>query len=118
MKHLALAVADEERSRSFYESYLGFGAQPARRQDDGVLMLYDADGFALALGPGDGPLRLPAFLHFGTALASREAVLAFRERLAGDGVEIVEEWDEPGYVSVKFLDPDGYVVEAFWEARP
>jgi hypothetical protein len=30
-------------------------------------------------------------------------------------VRIVEEWDEPQYVSVKFLDPDGYVVEAAWE---
>ena len=36
-------------------------------------------------------------------------------RLAADGVTIVEEWDEPEYVSVKCLDPDGYVVEAAWE---
>jgi hypothetical protein len=35
--------------------------------------------------------------------------------LAADGVEIVEEWDEPEYVSVKCRDPDGYVVEASWE---
>jgi hypothetical protein len=42
-------------------------------------------------------------------------VVALRERLAADGVAIVEEWDEPDYVSVKCLDPDGYVVEFFWE---
>jgi hypothetical protein len=30
-------------------------------------------------------------------------------------VQILEVWEEPEYVSVKFLDPDGYVVEAAWE---
>jgi catechol 2,3-dioxygenase-like lactoylglutathione lyase family enzyme len=115
MKHLALPVSDQERSRKFYESYLGFDAQPARRYDGDVLMLYNADGFSLALGHAEEPIRLPAFLHFGVHLPSREAVEAFRGRLRADGVRIVEEWDEPEYVSVKFLDPDGYVVEAAWE---
>jgi catechol 2,3-dioxygenase-like lactoylglutathione lyase family enzyme len=113
--HLALAVADQERSRRFYETYLGFDAVPARRYDDGVLMLYDASGFALALGQTDEAIRVPGFLHFGTGLESADAVHAFRERLAADGIEIVEEWEEPDYVSVKFLDPDGYVVEVSWE---
>ncbi len=102
MDHLALAVTDEERSRRFYESYLGFDARPPRRYDDGVLMLYDRRGFALALGPADGPVRLPAFLHFGRSAATPEEVRALRERLAADGVRVVEEYDEPEYVSVKF----------------
>jgi catechol 2,3-dioxygenase-like lactoylglutathione lyase family enzyme len=115
LKHLALAVTDQERSRRFYETYFGFGASPSRRYPDGTLMLYDADGFSLALGATDEPIMLPRFLHFGVRLPDREAVLAFRERLAADGVPIVEEWDEPEYVSVKCRDPDGYVVEAAWE---
>jgi catechol 2,3-dioxygenase-like lactoylglutathione lyase family enzyme len=115
MKHLALPVSDQERSRRFYESYLGFDARPARRYDDDVLMLYNADGFALALGPTTEPIRLPAFLHFGIQLPGPEAVHALRDRLAADDVEIAEEWDDPDYVSVKFLDPDGYVIEAAWE---
>ena len=53
--------------------------------------------------------------YFGVALPDREAVLALRERLAADEVELVEEWDEPDYVSVKCRDPDGYIVEAAWE---
>ena len=71
MKHLALAVADQERSRRFYESYFGFGARPSRWYDDGVLMLYNADGFSLALGPTEEPISLPSFLHFRIVLPSR-----------------------------------------------
>jgi catechol 2,3-dioxygenase-like lactoylglutathione lyase family enzyme len=115
MNHLALAVSDQERSRRFYETYFGFDAQPPRRYDDGVLMLYNRDGFALALGETDESIRLPKFLHFGIGLSTPEDVRAFRDRLAAQGVRIVEQWDEPDYVSVKCLDPDGYVVEAAWE---
>jgi catechol 2,3-dioxygenase-like lactoylglutathione lyase family enzyme len=115
VKHLALAVSDRERSRHFYETYVGFGAEPAREYDGGVLMLYNADGFSLALGPTEEPISFPSFLHFGIHLSSPNAVREFRKRLAGDGVPILEEWEEPEYVSVKFLDPDGYVVEAAWE---
>ena len=115
IEHLAIPVADQERSRRFYERYLGFGARPPRRYDDGVLMLYDARGFALALGPAREPVPRPAWMHFGTSLPDRDAVLAMRDRLAADGLEIVEARDEPDYVSVKCRDPDGYIVEASWE---
>lgn len=115
MKHLALAVRDQERSRYFYETYFGFDAKPPRRYDGDVLMLYDAHGFSLALGPTDEQIELPSFLHFGLHLDSPEEVRAFRDRLRADGVPIVEEWEEPEYVSVKCRDPDGYVVEAAWE---
>jgi catechol 2,3-dioxygenase-like lactoylglutathione lyase family enzyme len=115
MDHLAIPVADQKRSRRFYETYFGFGASPAQRYDDGVLMLYDARGFALALGPTEEPIVPPRWMHFGLGLGSRDAVLALRDRLATDGVELVEEWDEPEYASVKCRDPDGYIVEASWE---
>ena len=78
-------------------------------------MLYNSDGFALALGQTDEPIRLPGFLHFGTGLPAAEDVRAFRDRLVADNIEIVGEWEEPDYVSVKFRDPDGYVVEVSWE---
>jgi catechol 2,3-dioxygenase-like lactoylglutathione lyase family enzyme len=112
--HLAIPVSDQERSRRFYESYCGFGAKPARRFDDGVLMLYNAAGFALALGPKQ-PLAPPEWMHFGFPLPDRDAVLAFKDRLAADGIELVEHYDEPDYVSIKFRDPDGYIIEASWE---
>jgi catechol 2,3-dioxygenase-like lactoylglutathione lyase family enzyme len=118
MDHLAIPVRDQERSRRFYERYFGFSALPARRYDDGVLMLYNAGGFALALGPSVEEIARPSWMHFGIGLPDRKAVRALRDRLAADGVELVEEWDEPEYVSVKCRDPDGYIVEAAWEPGP
>jgi catechol 2,3-dioxygenase-like lactoylglutathione lyase family enzyme len=116
MAHLALAVRDEERSRRFYEAYFGFDAAPAERMSDGVLMLYDGAGFALALKETGEPISLPGFLHFGFGgAASAEEVRAFAARLRRDGVPVTEEWEEPDYVSVKCRDPDGYVVELAWE---
>jgi catechol 2,3-dioxygenase-like lactoylglutathione lyase family enzyme len=116
MSHLGLAVRDEERSRRFYEAYFGFGASPAERMSDGVLMLFDAHGFSLALKESEEAIALPSFLHFAFGEASGpEEVRAFRDRLRSDGVPIVEEWEEPDYVSVKCRDPDGYVVELAWE---
>jgi catechol 2,3-dioxygenase-like lactoylglutathione lyase family enzyme len=115
--HLAIPVRDQNRSRHFYETYFGFDARPARRYDDDVLMLYNANGFAFALGPTHTPIVQPNWMHFGVALRDREAVLALRDRLVADCIELVEQWDEPEYVSSKCRDPDGYIVEAAWEAR-
>ncbi|MBV9416455.1 MAG: VOC family protein [Solirubrobacterales bacterium] len=115
--HLAIPVSDQARSRRFYETYFGFGARPAKSYDDGVVMLYNAAGFALALGPSSRPVDRPSWMHFGVGLRSREAVLELRDRFVDDGVELVEEWDERTYVSVKCRDPDGYIVEASWEAE-
>ena len=51
-------------------------------------MLYNAAGFALALGAGDEPISPPAWMHFGIALPHRDAVLALRDRLAVEGVDL------------------------------
>jgi catechol 2,3-dioxygenase-like lactoylglutathione lyase family enzyme len=72
MDHLAIPVSDQERSRRFYETYFGFGARPARRYDDGVLMLYDAKGFALALGLAEERIAPPTWMHFGLGMRDRE----------------------------------------------
>jgi catechol 2,3-dioxygenase-like lactoylglutathione lyase family enzyme len=116
LRHLALAVADQERSRRFYEEH--FGLHVSRRHDDGVLMLSDDYGFALAIGPADGSPVLPAFLHFGFAVAAPSEVGRCREQLASAGVQELEFVQEPEYVSVKVADPDGYVVEVYWEPTP
>ena len=114
MDHLALAVSDQARSTRFYMHYFGFVPEPEPRED-GVLILHDAAGFSLALGEIDEPIVLPRFFHFGRGASSAGDVRAFRERVEADRLEIVEWWDEDDYVSVKFRDPDGYVIEVGWE---
>jgi catechol 2,3-dioxygenase-like lactoylglutathione lyase family enzyme len=111
MDHLALEVSDQDRARRFYETYCGFGAEPPRRYDDGTLMLYDGTGFSLALGLPERGFKA----HFGLGLDDAEAVRGMARRLEGDGLQIVEQWDEPDYVSVKCRDPDGHIVEFSWE---
>ena len=118
MNHLALAVSDQARSTRFYVDYFDFAPEPEPRED-GVLILHDADGFTLALGEIDEPVVVPPLLHFGRGAASPDEVRSFRDRIKADGLDIVDWWDAPDYVSVKVRDPDGYVVEVGWEAaRP
>jgi len=57
-------------------------------------------------------------MRFGIGLPDRAAVRAARDRLLADGIELVEECDEPGYFSVKCRDPGGYIVEPSWEPEP
>jgi catechol 2,3-dioxygenase-like lactoylglutathione lyase family enzyme/GNAT superfamily N-acetyltransferase len=113
LRHLALAVLDQERSRRFYATYFGFDS--AQRYPDGVLMLRNGNGFALALGQAEEAPTLPAFFHFGFELPDPQSVDDLRTRLAAGGVPLVEVSREPHYVSVKCRDPDGYVIEAAWE---
>jgi catechol 2,3-dioxygenase-like lactoylglutathione lyase family enzyme len=58
---------------------------------------------------------MPAFFHFGFWLPIAEDVRALTDRLTAAGVDIVERVDEPDLVSTKMRDPDGYVVELYWE---
>jgi catechol 2,3-dioxygenase-like lactoylglutathione lyase family enzyme len=113
LTHLALAVRDEDASRRFYEYYFDF--EVAYRAEDGTLLMRNADGFSLALGRWESDAKLPSFLHFGFRGRSPEDVREWAERFRSEGVEIVEEWDGPDYVSVKVREPSGYVVELSWD---
>jgi catechol 2,3-dioxygenase-like lactoylglutathione lyase family enzyme len=117
LNHLALAVGDQQLSIRFFTTYFGFDASTARRYEDGVVILRDAEGSALAVS-GDGEReRVPAFPHFGFEMDSPLAVRELHVRLAEDGVEIIESDEEAGYVGFKCLDPDGHVIEVFCEPR-
>jgi catechol 2,3-dioxygenase-like lactoylglutathione lyase family enzyme len=112
--HVGITVADQDRSRRFYESHFPFDRNLARSYPDGTLILRDADGFALALHPGH---ETPAddFLHFGYSCSGPEEVRALRQRLLGAGEMLAEDEDSDSFVSIKVTDPDGYRVEISWE---
>jgi catechol 2,3-dioxygenase-like lactoylglutathione lyase family enzyme len=80
-----------------------------------VIIVSNADGFALGLGPATGPEPEPGFPHFGFDVDSPEEVRAMRGRLVADGVRLVEEEDADSYVGFKCLDPDAHLVEVAWE---
>jgi catechol 2,3-dioxygenase-like lactoylglutathione lyase family enzyme len=116
LTHLGLPVRDQQRSLDFYHTHFGFDPATAQRFDDGTIIVRNADGFDLALHPGEPPDPFPYFLHFGFAMPGPDAV---REKLAAieaAGVPVVERYDEPEHVSFKCLDPDGWRVEVYWDA--
>jgi catechol 2,3-dioxygenase-like lactoylglutathione lyase family enzyme len=117
LNHLALAVGDQQRSIRFFAAYFGFDPSTAHRYPDGVIIIRDAGGFALALGETSVNERTPGFPHFGFDMDSPQEVRALRARLVADGIELVEDEDAETYVGFKCLDPDRHVVEVSWENR-
>ena len=115
LQHLALAVRDRERSIAFYARYFRFDPASARTYPDGVVIVRDPDGFALALGVDETAPRRSGFPHFGFDVDSPEEARGLRARMIGEGVELVEDEDTEAYVGFKCLDPDGHVVEVSWE---
>ena len=110
--HLALGVRDPARSLAFYRDVVGL--EGAVREADFGFVVTTLRGFTFSLIQGDPPGHLGE-VHFGVALPEEEAVGARRAELAAMGIPEVDWWVEPGFVSLKVADPDGYVVEFFWE---
>ena len=111
LDHVALTVADRERSAHFYGDH--FGLTERVHDDEHLLILGDGHGSLLALWEGEPPAaHLPRTNHFGFRLGSAEDVLAARERFAAAGVTETE-FAEHGPARVQVLDPDGYRVEFY-----
>lgn len=108
-------MRDQRHSIDFYATYFGFDPSTARRYPDGVVIINDTDGFALALGEDADPERAPGFPHFGFATDSPGEARVLKARLVADGVELVEDEDAETYVGFKCLDPDRHVIEVSWE---
>lgn len=112
--HLNLTVADIERSLGFYGRWFGFDRDP-QRCDDETVMVRDADGFDLALRAGAAPSPPAPTVHVGFRCADPSEVRVLRRALVAAGVPLVASEEEPTYVGLKCLDPDGYEIEVYWE---
>ncbi len=111
LNHVALTVADRERSAAFYGTHFGLGGRI--HDDEHLLILSSEDGAVLALSDGTSAAGgLPRTNHFGFQVTSTDEVRAARERLRAAGVPETE-WQEEGIVRVQVADPDGYRVEIF-----
>jgi catechol 2,3-dioxygenase-like lactoylglutathione lyase family enzyme len=111
LDHVALTVADRERSAAFYAEHFGLGD---RIHDDPHLLILGqrGGGALLALSEGEVPV-LPRTNHFGFRLGDARAVRGVRERFEDAGVPEAEWQDDGGMVRVQVLDPDGYRVDVY-----
>jgi catechol 2,3-dioxygenase-like lactoylglutathione lyase family enzyme len=125
LNHVALTVADRERSAAFYGQH--FGLTERVHQDEHLLILGEPEGVGeperlgepeggslLALNEGEpAAAALPRTNHFGFRVASGDEVRAARDRFRAAGVTEAEWQDSHGFVRVQVFDPDGYRVELY-----
>jgi catechol 2,3-dioxygenase-like lactoylglutathione lyase family enzyme len=111
LNHIALTVADRDRSATFYAEH--FGMTRRLHDDEDLMILGDDAGSVLALSEGAPPAGLPRTNHFGFQLASVDEVRAARERIRRAGVAETEWQDDDVVVRVQVADPDGYRVELY-----
>src|SRR6266536_244171 len=113
LAHLSLAVADQQRSRRFYETFFGFSCD-GKADAEGCVHLTDMDDFDLTL-VGRSTVSPPSSLHFGIGLADAESVRRLLVRLMREDVQTGELFASEDRVAFHCADPDGYRVEVFWK---
>jgi lactoylglutathione lyase len=124
IEHLALWTHDLERSRRFYETYLGARAgaryHNPRRGFYSYFLSFDTGArLELMQLPGiptnanDVDRQATGFIHFALSLGSEPAVDALTERLRGDGYRVVSDPRRTGdgYYESCVLDLDGNRIE-------
>lgn len=118
LTHLALAVKDVNRTREFYETVFS------------MKVMYNADGFLQVTTPGNHDILVfqqkeqvtgstGDIAHFGFRLKNPEDITELIERITKAGGDIMEKGEfVPGSPYVFFRDPDGYLLEAWYELLP
>jgi len=121
MRHIALKVADVERSARFYEA--GFGMRRFKGKYGGAFMAMVSPGLRdqISLSIGDdseaggktGRVGEQGGIdHFGFVLSPGSNLGAAVERLTAAGATYLHRHDiAKGVPSVFFRDPDGYVFQ-------
>jgi len=109
IRHVALKVADVERSERFYVDVLGYRVE-WRPDPDNVYLTRDGDNLALHkdAGGAGGPLD-----HFGIMLKRADDVDAWAAHLKAHGVALVKEpkTHRDGARSFYTRDPDGVTIQ-------
>lgn len=111
LNHVALTVSDRELSAAFYGRH--FGLTERVHDDEHLLIVGSSDGSLLALTEGTVPEGLPRTNHFGFQLGDADEIRRARGRFREAGVTETECQDDPGFVRVQVVDPDGYRVDLF-----
>jgi catechol 2,3-dioxygenase len=123
--HVALRLADVERSRTFYSMLLGFEVVEEDPEHGGVFMALEGLSHTIDLFPVDDPWTAPAptpgavgVRHIAFLVDSEQALTKDAYvTLQANGVTIVRAVDHVSQKSAYFRDPDGNLLGRRFEAH-
>jgi len=126
--HVFLVVSDAQRAKDFYTRVLGFEIIEEDPAHGGVFMALREGGHVLDLvGIGGDAPPIPRAIeeirprhgvgHVAFEVEDKTAFEASVAELRAKGVNILGATDHASQESVYFCDPDGNVLEIYWE-RP
>ena len=130
--HVAYRCKDAKETVEWYEKHLGMrfvlaiaeNEVPSTKAPDPYMHVFlDAgDGNVLAFfelpsqPPMDRDHNTPAWVqHLALKVASREELLAAKERLQAAGIDVIGPTDHTIFQSIYFFDPNGHRLELAWD---
>jgi catechol 2,3-dioxygenase len=109
--HLNLQVSDLDRALRFYCEVLGM-EKAFEELPDAVFLKAGND--LLTLAQTRGPVCTERF-HFGFLVRSADEMARWEQWLAERGLRIEDRREEPAGGGIYFRDPDGYLLEIYYE---
>lgn len=117
LTHIALKVADLERSSRFYRQL--FGATEMYHEDTFIQLTTPGAHDIIVLEKGKPNPQTGGLLHFGFRLKYKTDAPALIEEVEAAGGTVKEAGEfVPGEPYIFFLDPDGYEAEIWYERVP
>ena len=120
--HVALRVLDVERSRTFYADVLGFEVVEEDPEHGGVCMALEGLSHTVDLFPIAEPQVVPppasggaGVRHVAVLVDSEQARADAYATLREHGVTITRAVDHVSQKSIYFPDPDGNLLEIYYE---
>lgn len=118
--HVALRVADVQRSREFYSKVLGFEVVEEDPEHGGVFMALEGLSHTIDLFASDTPAVAPTpgavgVRHIAFLVDSEQALKDAHAWLRSHGVPIARALDHVSQKSIYFHDPDGNTLEIYYE---
>jgi catechol 2,3-dioxygenase len=122
--HVLIKVADIERAKAFYTKVLGLVIIEEDPEHGGVFMALRGQSHILDLSPMANPARAqaggverPGVHHVAFAVEDEDALRESYFTLKRNGIEILRMMDHVSQRSIYFNDPDGNLLEIYYE-RP